>query len=92
MLKMQSLRFVALVFCLLALFTSCGNDPEVITEFDLKVNLSKVAPLSARLELRTQTDVALELRVKGKNGDVSDAVLNFPSLSDDFSINKGQGL
>lgn len=74
--------FVSL-FCFLV---ACETPGELISYVELDYNLSRVAPLTAQLELRTSRLVALELRVEGRHGAASDVVLNFPSLSDDFSI------
>lgn len=83
--KPTLLRSTAL-FGLLFFLASCERPQDLISYVEMRYNLSNVAPLTAQLELQTSRRVALELRVKGHHGEASDVVLEFPSLSDDFSI------
>ncbi|NAS12821.1 aryl-sulfate sulfotransferase [Poritiphilus flavus] len=93
-------RGTLLMFCLGLLLNGCGSDdvtgssddtppvegPDVILSDVVRVNPGSYAPLSARIDLSTASDVSISLRVHGKNGEESDIIREFPDMGTDFSI------
>ncbi|MCI4667670.1 MAG: aryl-sulfate sulfotransferase [Bacteroidia bacterium] len=83
---MKSYLKISLFTALMLMLSSCNPDTDLIEFIEMRYNLTKVAPLTAQLELRTSRQVAVEVRVVGKRGAESDIIFDFPSLSNDFSI------
>ncbi len=97
---MRNTLAISLLSCFL-LFISCSEDdplgsditlPEseeqldVIISSELRLNPTGYAPLSATLDLVTDKDVDVVLKVVGKNGRDSDVVKRFNNLGTDFKI------
>ncbi len=86
--KKYTLSILALT-CLLA---SClddngsGTPREIVESIDVIVNPSRVAPLTAQINVTTSELAAVQLRVVGQNGAASDVVQFFPELSQNFEI------
>ncbi len=81
-----------LICCSLLFLWSCSEDDElglrldVIEELQLEVNPSGVAPLTAIINLSTNTDVSVSLRVVGEHGSASDVIKDFTEIGSNLEI------
>lgn len=91
-------RILPLVFVFLSLACSDGIEPlvdddpgmlptsDIITNLSVQLDPSGYAPLSALLELQTNTTVGIELVVVGRNGSASTITQRFEDRGMDFDL------
>ena len=61
-------------------------DSDIITSINVQLNPSSYAPLSALLQLQTNSTVGIELVVVGRNGDASTITQRFDTRGTDFEL------
>ena len=92
----MKIRLLCLSCCCLLLIWSCNKDSsdddqpvittDVILDQLLTLNPSGYAPLSAQIELQTDQDVRVRLRIKGRTNSHDDFVKDFDQIDSEFTI------
>lgn len=66
--------------------TSTGLTGGIITNFELQLNPTNIAPLTALLKFTTNQEVSIQLKITGLNGAESDVIRDFSNLNTNFEL------